>query len=102
VLFRGPDLDITADGAEAAIASYADFMRNSAIHRCELGEPQIDLAGDTAVATTHWSMAFRREGQEFDQEGHEFVVLTRTEGLWEIRWRTLAVTRDGRRSPTGA
>ena len=89
VVFRGPDLAITAEGSAAAISSYQEFMRSATIRDWALGEPEIDLAGDTAIATYGWRLEYRLGGRDYDEFGHEVVVLTRDEVQWLVRWRTV-------------
>ncbi|MGH7660037.1 MAG: DUF4440 domain-containing protein, partial [Vulcanimicrobiaceae bacterium] len=59
VIFRGANFQVVAQGIPAALASFQGFMRTATIASCRLGKPQIDLAGDTAIATFQWEMAYR-------------------------------------------
>jgi uncharacterized protein (TIGR02246 family) len=94
VVFRGPDLSVVARGPEAAIASFQGFMRAAQIGHCEIGEPEIDFAGDAAIASFPWSMEYRLGSEPVQHEsGYEIDVLTRgSDRRWRVRWRTLVVT----------
>ena len=92
VVFRGPNFQQVGHGAEAGIASLQEFMRNATIESCELDEPEIDLAGDTAIATFRWQMTYSYQGTDLDDSGYEIDVLTRDdEHRWVVRWRALVV-----------
>jgi ketosteroid isomerase-like protein len=93
VIFRGANFQVVAHGVPAAIASFQGFMRTATISSCRLGKPQIDVAGDTAIATFQWEMAYRFGDSEHHETGYEIDVLTRSgAGQWLIRWRTLVLT----------
>jgi uncharacterized protein (TIGR02246 family) len=94
VVFRGPDFSVVARGREAAIASFQGFMRAARIERCEIGEPEVDLAADAAIASFPWSMEYRLGSEPVQHEsGYEIDVLTRGDDRrWRVRWRTLVVT----------
>lgn len=90
VIFRGPDFRVVASGPEAAIASFVEFMRAAQIDRCRISDPDIDLAGDTAIATFKWQMSYHLNGDGHDEAGFEIDVLTRGDDhRWLVRWRTL-------------
>jgi len=93
VVFRGANFQVVAHGVPAAIASFQDFMRSATIARCRVGKPEIDLAGDTAIATFQWEMAYRFGDADNEESGFEIDVLTRSDDhRWRVRWRTLVLT----------
>ena len=93
VIFRGANFQVVAQGIPAAIASFQGFMRTATIASCRLGKPQIDLAGETAIATFQWEMSYRFGDTDHHETGYEIDVLTRNDaGKWLIRWRTLVLT----------
>ena len=82
-------MTVAAQGEKAAIASYEDFARSTQLVKCEIAEPQIDLVGDTAIASYPWTISYLLEGRRYDESGREIVVLMRDEVRWLVRWRTL-------------
>ena len=93
VVFRGADFQVVAHGVPAAIASFQDFMRSATISRCRIGKPEIDLAGDSAIVTFQWEMAYRFGDSDNEESGYEIDVLTRGDDhRWRVRWRTLVLT----------
>jgi uncharacterized protein (TIGR02246 family) len=81
-----------ARGREACIRSYQDFVEQATLEGTRLGDPSIDVWGDTAVATSAWHMTYDLDGQTYRESGHESFVLVRTEGGWEIVWRSIVPT----------
>ena len=89
IVFRGPKMEALSRGREACIQSYADFARQASISSCTLSTPEIDLTGDTAVATYSWKLGYSMKGQKYNDSGHDVFVFSRTEGRWLAVWRTL-------------
>lgn len=86
---RGAGFQEMGRGSVACIASYQDFARAAKIRQCHLGEPMIDLYGNTAVAAYSWEMTYSLDGREYQESGHDLFVLTRTQGRWQAAWRAL-------------
>lgn len=89
VVFRGPDFREVARGVPGCIATYQDFLSHATVLDARLGEPQIDLAGDAAIAAYDWEMTYRLEGKEHTESGHDLFVFTRDDVRWLVRWRAL-------------
>jgi uncharacterized protein (TIGR02246 family) len=81
-----------ARGREACVKSYRDFVEQAALEETRLGDPSIDVWGDTAVATSAWHMTYDLDGQPHRESGHETFVLVRTGRGWEIVWRSIVPT----------
>jgi ketosteroid isomerase-like protein len=94
VVFRAPNLSVVARGRDAAIASFQGFMRAAQIEYCNIGEPEIDLAGDAAIASFPWAMEYRLGSDPPQHEsGYEIDVLERgRDRRWRVCWRTVIVT----------
>jgi hypothetical protein len=89
VVFVRPGFSGRAEGPEACIATYDEFLSAALVLRYDEGETTVDVTGDTAVATFHWEMAWEMGGQRSEDSGHDVYVLVRTAGQWRILWRTL-------------
>jgi ketosteroid isomerase-like protein len=92
MVVRGPDLGLLGKGKEACIRSYQDFLSQATVRECRLSPPEIDLAGDTAVAGYAWDMVYVLAGSEHHESGRDLFVLARTGDGWRAVWRTLLVT----------
>jgi hypothetical protein len=89
MVIRGGDLQVNAAGREACIQSYLDFLESSAVGRCMIDAPEIDLAGDTAVAVYGWQMTYENEGQTYEEAGSDILALARFDTGWLITWRAM-------------
>ncbi len=93
MVIRGPDFQELGRGKAACAKSYRDFLNQAKVHRCQLAEPQIDVAGDTAVAAYAWEMTYELNGQTYTESGHDLFAFTRDRGRWLAVWRTLLPSR---------
>jgi hypothetical protein len=87
MVIKGPGFQEMGRGKEVCVRSYMDFLRQAAVRQCTLSDPDIDLCGDTAVATYSWEMTYAMNGQDYHESGHDLFVLTRAEGRWRAFWR---------------
>ncbi len=89
MVIRGGDLQINSAGKEECIQSYLDFLGSSAVQKCVLEDPAIDLAGDTAMAVYGWEMTYEQEGQTYAEAGSDILALARFDVGWLITWRAM-------------
>jgi hypothetical protein len=89
VVVKGPDLREMARGREACVKSYADFIRLATVRDFQASEPVIDLFGSMAVATCPWKISYKMNNQDYDESGHDLLVLIRDEAGWQVAWRTV-------------
>jgi ketosteroid isomerase-like protein len=95
IVIKGPGFQAMGRGKEACVKSYADFERQARVRSCQLSEPEIDHAGDTAVATYSWEMTYELDGHEYHESGHDLFVLTRIQGRWQAVWRAMLPAQAG-------
>ncbi|MGB5209958.1 MAG: nuclear transport factor 2 family protein [Gammaproteobacteria bacterium] len=76
-------------GIGPCIASYADFRREARIRSFTPGEAEIDVFGDTAVATYRYEIVYELHKRSFDEVAGELLVLLRAEDSWRVAWRTM-------------
>ena len=76
-------------GIDACIASYIEFRSEARIQRFTPGDAEIDVFGDTAVATYRYEIVYELRQEKFDELAGELLVLLRSEDGWRIVWRTL-------------
>jgi ketosteroid isomerase-like protein len=89
MVIRGPNFQELSRGRQACVQSYKDFLDQARVHQCKLSEPQIDVAGDTAVATHAWEMTYEQMGETYEESGHDLFVFTRANGKWLAAWRVM-------------
>jgi hypothetical protein len=86
---KGPDFQTIGSGKEACIRSYSDFLQQASVRECTLSEPDVEVVGDTAIASYSWKMTYELSGQEYRESGHDLFVFTRDQGRWLAVWRAL-------------
>ncbi|HYM10166.1 MAG TPA: nuclear transport factor 2 family protein [Bryobacterales bacterium] len=90
IVVLGPGFQEIARGSAACVKSYEDFARQAAVRKCQLSEPDVHVAGDTAVAVYAWEMTYEMGGQDYQESGHDlFVLARRAGGKWQAVWRAL-------------
>lgn len=85
----GPSFAPMAHGNQESIGSYADFKRHAKVHSCSFSEPAIHVAGDTAVATSGWQIAYTMDDRQFEESGHDIYVFALRSGAWRVVWRAM-------------
>jgi hypothetical protein len=89
MVIKGCDLESMAEGREACVRSYIDFIEQARISAFQQGEAEIRVVGDTAVASYGWSITYVLEGKEFTEPGHDVFVFSRADGKWLAIWRAM-------------
>jgi Domain of unknown function (DUF4440) len=78
-----------AEGRDAIVAGFVDFCSNARVDSYREGEPQIDVAGETAVMSYTFEMLYERSGEKYLATGRDLWVFTHHEGQWLGAWRTM-------------
>jgi uncharacterized protein (TIGR02246 family) len=81
-------------GREQMVSGFVDFCANAKVHAFEADEEQIDVIGQTAVASVAFTMVYERQGQRFRSTGRDVWVFTREGGDWLAVWRTMLDLTD--------
>lgn len=89
VVIKGPGFQQLAEGNDACTKSYNDFIHQATVRECKLSEPDIDLWGNTAVATYSWEMTYEMNGQDHHESGYDLFVFARARGRWRAVWRAM-------------
>lgn len=78
-----------AEGREACVASYREFMTIAVVHEFVPEPPQVDAWESAAVALCPFTIAYEMGGAEYREKGTDLLVLTNEAGAWQVRWRTM-------------
>ncbi len=91
MVIKGPGFQTmgTGTGRDACIQSYVDFVRQAKVSAWNLSDSDVDIIGDTAVATYAWKITYELNGEERRETGHDVFVFTRSEGKWRALWRAM-------------
>src|ERR1700689_2229874 len=76
-------------GREAIVASFVDFCRNATIHEYREADHQVDIFGDTAVASFTYEMVYERSGKRNRAAGRDLWVFVGDGAEWLAVWRTM-------------
>lgn len=76
-------------GREPCIDSYEAFVREAHIRQFVPGDAEIDIFGDTAVATYRYRVVYEMNAHTYDETGGELLVFLRDGDGWVVAWRTL-------------
>jgi ketosteroid isomerase-like protein len=77
------------EGREANVGGFADFCTQATVHEYRERDQQIDVFGNTAVATFAYEMVYERGGQRSRATGRDLWVFARQQGSWLAVWRTM-------------
>jgi ketosteroid isomerase-like protein len=76
-------------GREANIAGFEDFCTNAQVHEYREADHEIDVVGDTAIASFKYEMIYERDGQRSRATGRDLWIFARQDGQWFAVWRTM-------------
>jgi hypothetical protein len=74
---------------DEVIAGFVDFCDNALVHEYAETPAQLDVTGDTAVASFSYEMIYERAGRRQRATGRDLWVFSQSEGPWIAVWRTM-------------
>ena len=89
MVIKGCDLKTMAKGRKACVLSYVGFIKEAQISAFSQDEPDIQITGNTAIASYGWTIQYKLEGKEYTEPGHDVFVFQRTNGKWLAIWRAM-------------
>src|SRR5437870_4876197 len=84
-----PDFAGRIRGQEDFLAGFRDFHQNATVHEFREHDYQVDVAGDTAVATFRYDMVYERSGKRYHATGRDLWVFQKQHRTWIAVWRTM-------------
>lgn len=88
-----PDFTGRSEGRDACIASYAEFCSAAIIHGVKIGEPGIEVFGNTAVSTYAYEVDYEMGGERFNDSGRDLFVFVLEDDRWQAVWRTMIISQ---------
>jgi ketosteroid isomerase-like protein len=76
-------------GIDDCIASYEDFVRDAHFKRFTPGDAEIDVFGDTAIATYRYRIVYELGADTHDEAAGELLVFLQEDERWKVAWRAL-------------
>lgn len=89
VVIQPPGDSPRVHGRDPCIASYAAFVRDAHVKQFTPGNAEIDVFGDTAVATYRYRVVYEIGGDSYDETGGELLVFLHNADRWLVAWRTM-------------
>jgi uncharacterized protein (TIGR02246 family) len=89
VVIQPPGDSPRVHGRDPCIESYAAFVRDAHVMQFSPGDAEIDVFGDTAVATYRYQVVYRIGEDKYDESGGELLVCLRDDDRWLVAWRTM-------------
>jgi hypothetical protein len=83
------DFKERGEGKEICIQSYKDFTSQAVIQDFKEFNPNIDVHGNTAIATYTFDITYEMSQQTFHDTGRDLFVLVQEENKWQAVWRTI-------------
>ena len=84
-----PGFSGRVEGREANVAGFTDFCTHATVHAYRERDRQVDVFGDTAVASFAYEMVYERGGKRSRATGRDLWVFARQQGSWLAVWRTM-------------
>lgn len=78
-----------AIGADAVLEGFVAFSATAVTEHMEARERQVDVVGNTAVASYAYALSYLRDGRQFHATGRDLWVLQKSAGQWRAAWRTM-------------
>jgi len=99
MVIRGPDYRLLARGRDACLAHYAEFAHRASAHQFRQTEPpEVDVAGNFALAGYAWEVEYERRGRQFKESGREVLGFVSEQGRWLVIWRLMQPAPKRRRN----
>jgi hypothetical protein len=89
IVMAFPGFGGRAEGRNTFVAGFADFCQHAKVHEYQEAGHQVDVVGDTAVATFTYAMVYERSGERYRVTGRDLWVFARQGGDWLAVWRTM-------------
>jgi uncharacterized protein (TIGR02246 family) len=84
-----PGFSGRVEGRDANVAAFTAFCTHATVHEYRERDQQIDVIGDTAVASVAYEMVYEHGGQRSRATGRDLWVFARKDGTWLAVWRTM-------------
>ncbi len=84
-----PDFGDRLVGRDACVDSYRGFTANATVHHFAIGTIDVDIVGESAVATYPYETVYEIETGTWKGTGRDLLVLRREGDMWRIVWRCL-------------
>ena len=89
IAFVSPALQVLGKGREVCVSSYASFLSQAVVREFKSSEPEVLLAGNTAVAGYSFEIDWEAGGRKQKESGREVFIFIYEGGRWKAIWRMM-------------
>ena len=88
IVALGPD-GTCIKGRNLLVESFAHMSTKARVHSFEESDRQVDVFGETAVASFAFVLVYERDGEKYRSTGRDLWVFSRDDGAWRAVYRTM-------------
>lgn len=89
MVIEGPEFQERKEGRDQCIQHHEEFHSNVKIQSFRDSDYQVNVWGDTAVASCHFEAQIETEGEVFNDTGRDLYVFSRKNGEWQAVWNSV-------------
>ncbi|MGH9391879.1 MAG: DUF4440 domain-containing protein, partial [Vicinamibacteria bacterium] len=76
-------------GRNLLVQSFVDMCENARVQDFEESDRQVDVFGETAVASIAFVLVYERDGEKYRSTGRDLWFFSRADGSWQAVHRTM-------------
>ena len=84
-----PHFSGRSNGSSAMISGFKDFCENAHVHDYDESDFQIDVIGNSAIASYSFVMIYERDRSKYRSTGRDLWVFSKNDLEWKATWRTM-------------
>jgi len=89
IVVQPPGASPRVHGRDACIASYRAFTEQAHVRSFEPRDAEIDVFGDTIIASYRYKIIYEMDGDTFDEDAGDLLVFIKERDSWVVVWRTM-------------
>ena len=95
MVIEGPEFQERKEGRDQCIQHHEEFHRNVKIQSFKDSDYQVNVWGDTAVASCRFEGQMETGGDVFKDTGRDLYVFSRKNGEWQAVWNSIVQYNHG-------
>ena len=96
MVIEGPEFQERKEGRDQCIQHHEEFHRNVKIQSFKDSDYQVNVWGDTAVASCRFEGQMETGGEVFKDTGRDLYVFSRKNGEWQAVWNSVVQYHHGK------
>ena len=84
-----PNFSGRSNGCAAMVAGFKEFCENAHVHEYDESDFQIDVIGNSAIASYSFTMMYERDRSKYRSTGRDLWVFSKSDLEWKATWRTM-------------